>query len=401
MDHAKGVIDVYNQNFTLVKTLQGNFQDPNLPAGADPFNIQNINGQLYVEYTVKPSASNSVPAPIQGAVNVFNTDGQLVPHRLIDNGALNDPWGVALAPANFGQFSNDLLVGNFGDGHINAFNPNHDQLIGQLTLANGQPFEEDHLWALQFGNGAVDNSTGAVLAPTNTLYFTAGINGEKDGLFGSLQAAGIGHRPRSRPAQPGQPPCSKRLPRPRPPAKAIPTASPSCPKTSKARGFSSPATCSSPISTAAPASRAPARPSSASLPMDSIRPSSPAPRSVSTPPWAFCNPASSSSATCPTSAAPFGQGSLQILDANGNLVMTLANSKLLDGPWDLTINDQGNFAQVFVSNVLSGTVTRIDLQIPAGGKPQVLSKTQIASGYAHRTDPQRAGRRPDGAGVRR
>jgi uncharacterized protein (TIGR03118 family) len=178
-NHSQGTIDVYDQNFHKVTTLAGSFQDPNLPANTAPFNVQNINGLLYVEYSaIDPATHRTAAGAGTGVVDVFTTGGVLQ-KRLITGGALNAPWGVALAPARFGPFSNDLLVGNFGDGHINAFDASTGQFVGQLTTSNGQPFSEDHLWALQFGSGGSAGNA-------NTLYFVAGINNEKDGLLGTL-----------------------------------------------------------------------------------------------------------------------------------------------------------------------------------------------------------------------
>jgi len=111
---------------------------------------------------------------------VFDTDGNMV-RRLASGGSLNSPWGMALAPGDFGDFSNALLVGNFGDGAINAFDPVSGAFLGALTDTQGSPLVIDGLWGLEFGNGA---SAG----PTNSLYFTAGPGGEAHGLFGSLQA---------------------------------------------------------------------------------------------------------------------------------------------------------------------------------------------------------------------
>jgi uncharacterized protein (TIGR03118 family) len=155
-------------------TLAGNFVDPKLPKGDVPYNIQNINGELFVTYR----SSNSKG----GAVAEFNTDGTFV-KQIAANGTggnLQAPWGIALAPANFGKFSNDLLVGNFGNGRINAFNAK-GKFLGQLATTARKPIVISGLWALAFGNG------GKAGSPSN-LYFTAGINGQADGLFGSLQA---------------------------------------------------------------------------------------------------------------------------------------------------------------------------------------------------------------------
>jgi len=182
-----GTIDVFDKNFTPA-TLAGSFQDPSLPACGPlqppcfaPFGIANIGGQLYVSYAMQDSAKHDDAAgPGSGFVDVFDTNGHFI-RRLISNGALNSPWGLVQAPNHFGQFSNDLLVGNFGDGHINAYNPHNGAFRGQLKDDNGNPITIDGLWGLAFGN---DGAAG----PSSTLFFTAGINKEADGLFGSLVA---------------------------------------------------------------------------------------------------------------------------------------------------------------------------------------------------------------------
>ena len=177
-DFHNNAIDVFNSGFTQV-TLTGNFTDPSLPAGFAPFNIQAWNGQLYVTYAMQDAQRHDdVPCPGCGFVDVFNTDGTFV-QRLISMGALNSPWGLAWAPGNFGKFSGDLLVGNFGDGTINAYDPITGAMIGTLDGTNGMPLVNDGLWGLAFGNGAQGTST-------STLYFTAGLNDEADGLFGAI-----------------------------------------------------------------------------------------------------------------------------------------------------------------------------------------------------------------------
>jgi uncharacterized protein (TIGR03118 family) len=176
-DGSGAGIDVYNGSFTKV-TLAGTFVDPKLKKGFGkkfvPYNIQNLGGQLYVTYR----GSNFTG----GAVAVFRTNGTFVRQISSNNpsGHFQAPWGVALAPANFGKFSNDLLVGNNGNGRINAFNRKSGKFLGQLAGPNKQPIVNSGLWALQFGNG------GSAGSPS-TLYFDAGINGLTDGLFGSLQ----------------------------------------------------------------------------------------------------------------------------------------------------------------------------------------------------------------------
>src|SRR2546421_6568850 len=174
-----GTIEMFDSNFNLV----GSFTDHHLPQSFAPFGIQNIGGNLYVTFAKRNGAKHDdVAGPGNGFVDVFDTSGNLV-SRLISRGSLNSPWGLALAPANFGTFSNDLLVGNFGDGHINVFDPNTGAAFGSLQDSMGVPIQIDGLWSLQFGNG---NAAGA----TNELFFTAGIDAEAHGLFGDIQFEG-------------------------------------------------------------------------------------------------------------------------------------------------------------------------------------------------------------------
>lgn len=173
-----GTIDVFDKNFAPV-TLSGSFSDPDVPAGYAPFNIQNLGGKLYVTYAKQNDAKDDeVACRGCGFVSVFDTDGRLL-MQLASRGTLNAPWGLALAPADFGYFSNTLLVGNFGNGYINAFDPNTGQFRGRLRTPSGRLVAIDGLWSLNFGNGATAGST-------NTLFFTAGIEDETHGLFGSL-----------------------------------------------------------------------------------------------------------------------------------------------------------------------------------------------------------------------
>jgi uncharacterized protein (TIGR03118 family) len=185
--HA-GTVDVFDGTFTLL-SLPGAFVDPNLPAGYAPFGIQNINNTLYVTYALQDDdAEDDVAGPGHGYVDAYDTAGNLR-RRVASAGPLNSPWGLALAPADFGAFSNMLLVGNFGDGRINAYDlgamtSNGEAVaVGPLHSAKGPPLRIDGLWALQFGNGA--NA-----GPKTTLFFTSGPDGEAHGLFGSLTPAG-------------------------------------------------------------------------------------------------------------------------------------------------------------------------------------------------------------------
>ena len=177
-----GTIEMFDSNFNLV----GSFTDHHLPQSFAPFGIQNIGGNLYVTFAKQNAKKHDdVAGAGHGFVDVFDTNGNLI-SRLISRGSLNSPWGLALAPANFGQFSNDLLVGNFGDGHINVFDPNTAAALGSLQNSGGIPIQIDGLWSLQFGNGA---NGGVTNGATNELFFTAGIDGEAHGLFGKIQSS--------------------------------------------------------------------------------------------------------------------------------------------------------------------------------------------------------------------
>ena len=173
-----GNIDVFNSSFTPVSP-SAPFTDPNLPAGYAPYGIQNIGGKLYVQYAqVDPVTHKAAVGPGLGIVDVFDPNGG-APHRLVTGGVLNAPWGITLAPSAFGDFSNDLLIGNFGDGVIDAFDPMSGDFRGSLKDANGNPIANPGLWALEF--------RAAPNFDPSTLFFTAGINNEADGLFGSIQ----------------------------------------------------------------------------------------------------------------------------------------------------------------------------------------------------------------------
>jgi uncharacterized protein (TIGR03118 family) len=170
-------ITVFNSSFQ-VTSMSGNFTDPTLPAHYSPFNVQTIGGQLYVEYAkhVKGVIAPSVGAGT-GLVDVFNPDGTFV-RRIAAGGKLDAPWGVALAPANFGSFSNDILIGNFGDGKITAFTTK-GKLVGQLQTSSGAALSIDGLWGIEFGNGKAGTLT-------NGLYFAAGIEDYSGGLYGRI-----------------------------------------------------------------------------------------------------------------------------------------------------------------------------------------------------------------------
>jgi uncharacterized protein (TIGR03118 family) len=173
-----GSIDVFDRNFQPV-TVPGGFVDPSLPKDFAPFNIQNIQGDLYVSYAKRePGETDEVAGPGLGVVDVFDANGLLI-RRVASRGTLNAPWGMALAPAGFGRFANRLLVGNFGDGTINAFDAATGAFKGQLRGSDNRPLHIDGLWGLAFGNGMQNQ-------PTGTLFFAAGPNDENDGLYGAI-----------------------------------------------------------------------------------------------------------------------------------------------------------------------------------------------------------------------
>jgi uncharacterized protein (TIGR03118 family) len=177
-----GTIDVFGPPTTpggpfTPATTDGGFTDPNIPTGFAPFGIQNINGDLFVTYAKQNTARNAdVAGPGNGFVDVFNTNGFLL-RRFASRGPLNSPWGVARASFAFGRFSGDILVGNFGNGRINVFD-SRGRFIDELDGPNGKAVVIDGLWTLTLGGGAKSSS--------DTLYFTAGPNGETDGLFGTI-----------------------------------------------------------------------------------------------------------------------------------------------------------------------------------------------------------------------
>jgi len=180
-----GTVDVFDKNFQLVSS--DDFTDPTIPNGYAPFGIRVFGDAIFVTYALQDAdAHDDVPGEGHGYVNMFDTAGNFL-MRVTEKGQLNSPWGLAMAPDNFGKFSGHLLVGNFGNGRIHAFDftksngKGEFQHRGPLHGADGNPIEIDGLWGLAFGNG---NAAG----PTDTLFFTAGPGGEQHGLFGTLVA---------------------------------------------------------------------------------------------------------------------------------------------------------------------------------------------------------------------
>jgi uncharacterized protein (TIGR03118 family) len=162
-------VDVFDSTFTLVHS----FKDPGIPKNFAPYGIQAINGEIWVTYTALNKAQG-------GFVDVFDLEGALLKHFAV-HGPLHSPWGIALAPSDFGPMSNAILISNnISRGRINAFNPHTGQFLGPLRDASGKPIEIDGVWALQFGQGGGPNGT------PNQLFFTAGSNNYADGLFGVI-----------------------------------------------------------------------------------------------------------------------------------------------------------------------------------------------------------------------
>lgn len=169
-DFHNAKVDIFNGNFKRVGILQ----DTTLPQGYAPFSVRIFDKLVYVTYAkqLPPDNHDDDPGPGHGFVSIFNVSGFLIKH-LITQGNLNSPWGIALAPNNFGEFSGALLIGNFGDGKINAYDPNTGSFLAQLKDGTSTPIVIDGLWSLEFD-------------PSGILYFTSGPNGENDGLVGTI-----------------------------------------------------------------------------------------------------------------------------------------------------------------------------------------------------------------------
>jgi uncharacterized protein (TIGR03118 family) len=182
-DFGKGNVDVFDAAWHPVTTT-GGFVDSSLPKGYAPFGIQSVGSWIVVTFAKQAGNGDEVDGQGLGFVDAFDLNGVLV-GRVAQHGQLNAPWGIAMAPPTFGRFGGDLLVGNFGDGQINAYAQQaNGQFTPQGTLrdASGGKLAIDGLWALQFGHGPANNG------PTDTLFFTAGPDGEHAGLFGSITA---------------------------------------------------------------------------------------------------------------------------------------------------------------------------------------------------------------------
>jgi uncharacterized protein (TIGR03118 family) len=172
-----GKVDVFDGTFKPV-SVPGGFVDRHLPRHYAPFGIQAINGDIYVTYARPDANGQAAHGPGLGFVNVFDPDGRLL-RRIASRGVLNAPWGIALAPESFGEFGGALLVGNLGDGTINAFGPRTGRFLGSLRDTRGRRLHLDGLWGFQFGNGVLEQKT-------NALYYAAGPNHGEDGVYGVI-----------------------------------------------------------------------------------------------------------------------------------------------------------------------------------------------------------------------
>jgi uncharacterized protein (TIGR03118 family) len=175
-------IEVYDSTFAPAK-LAGSFTDPTLPANYVSYSVHVIGTQVFVTYALRATTGGPTIAPGDGMVNVFDTNGNFVAHAVAPGGNLNAPWGLAMAPTTFGIYGGDLLVGNFGDGIINAYDPKTFAYLGQLADGSGKTLVYASLWELFFGLTQPSSTNGGNL---NTLYFAAGLTGEKHGLLASI-----------------------------------------------------------------------------------------------------------------------------------------------------------------------------------------------------------------------
>jgi uncharacterized protein (TIGR03118 family) len=178
-DFHNSKIDVYDASFTKITTM-GNFTDPKMPPNFGPFGIATLNGMIYVSYT-RQDADKHDDVPGRGIIDVYDTEGNFM-GRGAAQAMLNSPWGMTIAPADFGHFGGRLLVSNFGNGTIGAYDVMTGAFIGLVRNADGTKFVRHGLWGIQFGNG-FDNQ------PTNTLFFSAGSHHEADGLYGRIDVA--------------------------------------------------------------------------------------------------------------------------------------------------------------------------------------------------------------------
>jgi len=177
-DFAHGQINAFDENFAPIAMPSNAFRDTHIPANFAPFNITAVGNKLYVAFAQRNAAGDEVKGSGRGFIDVFNRNGNLVT-RLVRRGKLNAPWAMVVAPSNYGPFSNALLVGNFGNGRINAYNRNNGHFLGTFRERNGDVVKIDGLWGLAFGKGGESGSR-------TTLYFAAGPDDEANGVFGRI-----------------------------------------------------------------------------------------------------------------------------------------------------------------------------------------------------------------------
>jgi len=192
---GNNALEVYSSTFAKT-SLSGSFTDPNLPAGYAPFSVHVLNGQIYVAYALRTAAApyRSVNAVGNGVVDQYDQNGNFVA-RIAIGGQLDSPWGVAIAPTSFGIFGGDILIGNFGNGTISAFDPVHFVYQGQLTDGTGKTLVYPSLWELLPAGTAVTNTTAVSGGTAGSVYFTAGLTGEQHGLFGAIANSTAGGTP--------------------------------------------------------------------------------------------------------------------------------------------------------------------------------------------------------------
>ena len=184
-------IEVYDNTFAPATLSGGTFTDPSLPANYSPYGIHLIGTQVYITYAVRSTTTPFTPVGGvgDGIVSVFDTTGKFI-SRVVTGGNLNIPWGVAIAPANFGPFSNDLLIGNFANGLINVYDPTTFAYLGQLTDGTGKPLTYFTLWELLPGQTPVASGSSSLSGGNiNTVYFTAGLSGQAHGLLGGISSS--------------------------------------------------------------------------------------------------------------------------------------------------------------------------------------------------------------------
>jgi uncharacterized protein (TIGR03118 family) len=371
-DTKNNLVDIYDGNFNFVKS----FTDSSLPSGYSPYGVQVIGKTLYVAYS---NFGHGMPG---GYVDTYDLNGGSQ-QRLISQNGLELPWGIALAPSNFGPMSNDLLVSNLGSGWIGAYNPTTGAFIGNLSTQYGT-ITIDGLWAIKFGAGSPLNGA------TNALFFTAGPARYTEGLFGVITGDATPE---------GAEPILPELIAPDPDLQAstipangdvnpygvafVPTNFPGGGKaspgdvlvsnfnnSSNLQGTGTTIVDVTPTGTVSTFFQGPS-----GLGLSTAL-------AASQSGFVLVGNVPTTDGTCSTIQA----GSVLVLDKNGNQVNSFSSAQLLDGPWDMTIIDSSTTPIAFVSNVESGTVTRLNLQVQ-GNNLVLMSSTQIASKYTHRCDP--------------